>query len=259
MRLTGAFKLVDPCAEVKRALWLVLCAFGSVSSFADEASSRAYLKEQIERALPHVTVHRVSRSEVPSLFEIELRERGAIIYATDDASYIIAGDLYAVHNDGAINLTESRRETWRQSVLERLDSADLITFAPVSASRAIVYAFTDVDCSYCRSMHRDMHSINQHGVEVRYLAYPRAGAISSVGSYDKMVTVWCSNDRREALSQAKLGLPLPSQSCENPVASHFDLGESLGVEGTPTLFSSSGHLIEGYDSVEKLIDELGLQ
>lgn len=243
---------------MKRTLWFVLCAFGSIGALADDASAREYLREQIERALPHVVVHRVSRSEVPRVFEIELEEKGAIIYATDDASYIFAGDLYAVHSDGATNLTESRREAWRRGVFRRLATEDLIIFSPTQPSRVIIYAFTDVDCSYCQRMHRDMHLINEHGVEVRYLAYPRAGAVSSVGSYDKMVTVWCSKDRREALSQAKLGRSLAPQSCESPVANHFNLGESLGVEGTPTMFSASGHLIEGYESVEKLIEELGL-
>ena len=35
---------------------------------------------------------------------------------------------------------------------------------------------TDVlnDCGYCRKLHREISQLNDFGIEVRYLAYPRA-------------------------------------------------------------------------------------
>ncbi|HAH80198.1 MAG TPA: protein-disulfide isomerase, partial [Gammaproteobacteria bacterium] len=44
---------------------------------------------------------------------------------------------------------------------------------------------TDVDCGYCRKLHNEMAQINELGIEVRYLAYPRAGVDSD--THDKMV------------------------------------------------------------------------
>ena len=48
--------------------------------------------------------------------------------------------------------------------------------------------FTDIDCGYCRKLHKEVPELNRLGVAVRYLAYPRAG-IGSI-SYDKAVSAW---------------------------------------------------------------------
>ena len=52
--------------------------------------------------------------------------------------------------------------------------------------------------------------LNAMGVEVRYLAYPRAGLESE--SYYKIATAWCADDPNEALTDFKNGKASPLRS-----------------------------------------------
>ena len=88
------------------------------------------------------------------------------------------------------------------------------------------------------------------GIEVRYLAYPRGGA--EADSYDKMLSVWCSDDRKKSLTQAKNGQNLPAGDCDSPVLAHHALGNELGISGTPALIFPDGTVIPGYMDADRL-------
>jgi thiol:disulfide interchange protein DsbC len=76
------------------------------------------------------------------------------------------------------------------------------------------------------------------------MAFPRTGVDTE--SYYKAVTVWCSGDRRAALTEAKRGETLPRKTCDNPVRAHMAVADKLGVDATPTLILEDGSLVSGY-------------
>jgi len=122
--------------------------------------------------------------------------------------------------------------------------------------KAHITVFTDVDCVYCRMLHKEVSQLNDFGVTVRYLAYPRSGIGSE--SYQKMVSVWCSDDPKEWLSEAKLGKKIPENKCVNPVADQFSLGNEVGVRGTPSIVLGDGTFVPGYLPAVELVKRLGL-
>ena len=84
--------------------------------------------------------------------------------------------------------------------------------------------------------------------------FPRNG-ITSAG-YTKAVSVWCSSDRKDALTRAKNGETLESGNCENPVVAQFELGQKLGVNGTPAILTEDGNLMPGYLPAKQLAQQL---
>jgi thiol:disulfide interchange protein DsbC len=82
------------------------------------------------------------------------------------------------------------------------------------------------------------------------MAFPRSGPGSE--SYNKAVSVWCSKDKQQALTDSKMGMEIAQVSCENPVAKHFEAGRKMGVTGTPALFLENGELLPGYVPPKKL-------
>ncbi|MFX6823326.1 thioredoxin fold domain-containing protein, partial [Acinetobacter baumannii] len=74
------------------------------------------------------------------------------------------------------------------------------------------------------------------GIEIRYAFWPRSGP--DTPSWYRAEAVWCSADRRAALTQAKQGVDIPTtkKACDNPVQREYDLGLQLGIRGTPALF-----------------------
>ncbi|MCP6280747.1 thioredoxin fold domain-containing protein, partial [Klebsiella pneumoniae] len=74
------------------------------------------------------------------------------------------------------------------------------------------YVFTDADCGYCRKFHSEIDEMNALGIEVRYLPWPRNEQTMPI-----MEKIWCSSDRKKALTDAKLGMPINAPTCSNPV------------------------------------------
>ena len=116
--------------------------------------------------------------------------------------------------------------------------------------------FTDIDCGYCRKLHREIPQLNEMGIEVSYLAYPRAGIGSQ--SYSKYVSAWCAEDKLGALTLAKNGQEIPAKNCDNPIAAQYELGQQMGISGTPAIVLEDGRLIPGYLNAQKLANALGV-
>jgi len=58
--------------------------------------------------------------------------------------------------------------------------------------------------------------------------------------------VWCAKDQQNAMTMAKAGEPVDPQQCDNPIASHYQAGQTAGVTGTPALVLDNGTLMPGY-------------
>ena len=129
----------------------------------------------------------------------------------------------------------------------------MIVFSP-DAPKHTITVFTDVECGYCRKLHSEIEQINKLGVRVRYMAYPRSGP--GTPDWVKMESVWCSTDRKAAITQAKQDKEVKAATCATPVAKQYALGEQFGVRGTPAIFTNAGDYIGGYLPPQQLIEQL---
>jgi thiol:disulfide interchange protein DsbC len=168
---------------------------------------------------------------------------------------VFTGDLYNVpsHN----NLTEAHRRVLREKLIDSIPESQMVIFSPPQPKYTVT-VFTDVDCAYCRELHRQIAEYNRLGVRVRYIFYPRTGP--NTESWHKAEQVWCSADRKSALTRAKLGEPLTAKACgPNPVQREYELGRAMGLEGTPGIIASNGAMVGGYLPPQALVDELAQQ
>ena len=236
------------------AIWAgsVLAA---VHCIADDESAMDEFKARFEALDTGLTVQSVQPSNVPGLYEVMVE--GGTLYVTKDARYLIAGSLYEARGGALVNLTEQKQAVERRRVVAEIDPARTIAFAPDGGTLASVVVFTDTDCGYCRKLHQEIAGYNERGIEVRYLAFPRAGIGSP--TYDKMVSAWCAEDPRGALTALKRGEGVPERYCEDhPVGVQFELGQSLGIEGTPSIILPDGTMLPGYAPPDQLAAVLGL-
>jgi len=204
---------------------------------------------------PDLEVVSVSESGIDGVVLVELAG-GALLYGTSDGRHVIEGSLYRLGDGGIVNLTEQRRAVKRRELLAEIDAEDLVIFSPDEPPKASVAIFTDVDCGYCRQLHMEMDEINALGIEVRYLAFPRAGPGSR--SYEKIVSAWCAKDAQQAITELKMGRSIPDRSCANPVMEQYALGQAMGVTGTPAIITEDGTLLPGYLPAAELAAALGL-
>lgn len=204
-------------------------------------------------SIPGVKKEDVRSTPVAGVFEVR---RGAdIVYMSGDGQYVFTGDLYNVasHN----NLTEAHRRVLRQKLIDAIPESQMVIFSPPQPKYTVT-VFTDVDCAYCRELHRQIADYNRLGVRVRYIFYPRSGP--NTESWRKAEQVWCSADRKSALTRAKLGQVLDAKPCgATPVAQEYALGKAIGLEGTPGIVASNGAMVGGYLPPQALVEELAQQ
>jgi thiol:disulfide interchange protein DsbC len=217
--------------------------------------NEAAIKLKIISHVPKIEVFSISQSVVPGLYEIDTN--GGMIYMTLDGNYFVEGDLYTFTDTSIKNLTEARMDKKRAEALAKLNPKEMIIFSPPKDKiKATITVFTDIDCGYCRKLHSGMKEMNDLGIEVRYLAFPRAGLGSS--SYNKFVSAWCADNQQEALTKAKAGEEIPAKTCDNPVAKQYQEGQTIGVHGTPAIILSDGRLLPGYAPPVELAKMIGV-
>jgi thiol:disulfide interchange protein DsbC len=227
-----------------------LC-FQSSASFADMTAEKA-IRSTINSTFPDIEITGIKKSPVNGLYEVLLGPE--LVYATSDGRYVLQGDLIDMQHKR--NLSEEQRSVGRMKILSGISSDEYIEYSPAERKHT-VYVFTDIDCGYCRKLHRDMPELNRRGIAVRYLAFPRAGISSATSK--QMDSVWCASNRQKAMNEAKQGMKVSKNKCESPVARQFALGQDMGVRGTPAIFTEKGDSISGYLPPDKLLQALNTQ
>lgn len=214
------------------------------------------LRKALEVPSMGLQVESVTTSDIAGLYEVQFAN-GPMVYATPDGSFFLLGDLFAVKPDGYVNLAEKRRDGDRMKKMAAVAKDDMIIFSPEGEPRAYINVFTDVTCFYCQKLHKEVPELNKRGVEVRYLAYPRAGAGSD--GFKQLASAWCAADPQTTLTKLKNKKAVPENVCaDNPIEAQYQLGQQLGVRGTPAIVTEDGQMIPGYQSADDLMVTLGL-
>lgn len=219
--------------------WLALTLIGiGAAAFAAEDAVTAH--QQLKQRFPEIRPEHITPSPIPGLFELRIGPQ--IAYVSADGRYLVRGDIIDVKSDS--NISEDRRRAARIAAIDDLGDAQMVVFSPTKVKHTIS-VFTDVDCGYCRKLHREMDQYLAQGIRVRYLFFPRSGP--NTESWTKAEQVWCSDDRNGALTKSKRGEVLTTKACSpTPVQRHYSLGMTLGVQGTPAIVTDRGEVLPGY-------------
>jgi thiol:disulfide interchange protein DsbC len=213
-----------------------------------ESGANAAIKERLAKVMPGAEPDSVSKSPVNGLYEVVFGPQ--VVYMSEDGRYFMKANIIDLETDE--NLTEKRRSSAIQSSLAEVGDKNMITFGEKSKHQVTV--FTDIDCGYCRKLHQEMDAYNKAGIQIRYLFYPRAGLGSP--SFDKAVSVWCADDQKKAMTQAKDGKKVAEKKCDNPIIDHMRLADLMGINGTPAMILPDGELLPGYVPAAKLSEYL---
>jgi thiol:disulfide interchange protein DsbC len=234
--------------QFSRICLLLLAVSLSGVSLA-ESSSREAITKSLSSVFPGTTPSEINPSPMDGVSEVLIGPR--LFYITNDGKYLLQGSLIEIATRKDIG--EERRNAIRLAAVNDLGEENMIVF-PAKDSRHTITVFTDIDCGYCRKLHNEIDQFNAHGITVRYLAFPRSGI--GAPSYDKAVSVWCEKDRQAAMTRAKAGETLPKADCDNPVKEEYELGQLIGVQGTPAIVLEDGTLLPGYVPAAKLAKAL---
>ncbi len=216
-------------------------------------SPEARVREVLRGLDPRIQVDHVGPAPLPGFREVIAG--GQVVYVSDDGKYLLQGSLLDVAKRK--DLSEAAMARLRGEVLKGIPMADRIVYSPAGTPKHRVVVLTDIECGYCRKFHTEIGEHLKRGIQVEYLAFPRAGLGSA--DYRKMVSVWCADDRRKALTDAKRDRAVPSKTCKTPVDMQYRAGQRMGLTGTPMILTEDGRMLGGYlppDALEQRLRAL---
>ena len=252
LALLGAFSL-SACAQQPEAAGAeavpapAASPAEKVETVPGTAEDRARLA--IESINPNVVIDRIDPAPLPGFREVIVS--GQVLYVSDDGKYLLQGNLFDV--EAKRDLSQSGLAKVRRALVAGIPRADRIVFAPANPKHTVT-VFTDIECGYCRKLHQDIAEYNKRGIAIEYVAFPRMGL--GTEDYRTMVSVWCSPDRRKAITDAKEGKRIPSRTCPNPVAEQYAIGQRAGLTGTPMIIAEDGTQMPGYMPPDALLATL---
>jgi thiol:disulfide interchange protein DsbC len=222
-----------------------MLAASPLATGADDAELQA-VRERVVKEFDIVGPEHVNPSPVDGWYTIQ---KGTIVaYVSGDGRYLLQGDL--IDLEAQVNLTEIARDDARREMIAGLGDERVISFAPEHVKHRIT-VFTDVGCTYCRRMHNEIDQYLAAGIEVRYVLYPRNGPGSP--DWHESEKVWCAPDRNTALTAAKRDQPFQTAACDaGIIQANYQLGQDVGLTGTPAIVLDDGTMIGGYVPADML-------
>ncbi len=226
------------------ALWICLVSI-STAGVALAADDHPAIRNALNGIMPGSAPDKIQASPIAGLFEVTFGPQ--VFYLSEDGRFMVQGHVFDIA--ARKDLTETRQGELRNTAIDKLGEENMLTF-PAKNPKHTVTVFTDIDCGYCRKLHDEIKQTNDLGITVRYLFFPRSGP--NTESYYKAETVWCSDNRQQALTDAKNGKDLPRKTCKNPIDQHMALVEALGLQGTPAIIMEDGRMVPGYMPAKQL-------
>lgn len=207
----------------------------------------AALQEKLIKINVSTPITSVHATAMPDIYLVKLQGMPPV-FTDKTGSYLIQGEIISLATEQSFSVSDRAIADIAKDTLMGVNPDEMIIFSPQGTPKTTLYVFTDPTCHYCQLLHKDIDQLTAAGIEVRYLAWPR-----SEQSIAPTKAVWCSSDRKQALTDAMQGKMPTTKSCDDPVDRHSELGVSLGVNGTPAVFTSAGERIGGYAPPDELI------
>lgn len=232
-----------PKRAAAAVLSLAVLSFGAHAAASKTEVER--ITSAVNESLGASGVKVMSVTDLPfvaGLFEVVVNHNGTkkIIYTNASGSHLILGEL--LESKSMVNITEAR--------LDKLNAINFEKDLPLGLALKSVYGtgsrkiavFEDPNCGYCKRFRKETLAKLQDTTVYTYV-YPVLGK----DSIDKAQKVMCATDKAKMWDDWMLKdqSPTGTGNCNPPIEALVNLGRSMGVAGTPTVFFQDGTRVSG--------------
>lgn len=206
----------------------------------------------------------------PEIDLSQLRDRGSYL----DYKGTQVMKLGYNEQGGRKSLSESRedRASFAKRIIEQGDRFSFV-YPAKGDEKARVVVFTDPTCPYCQRLHKDVEKIQEQGVTVHYIMFPRALArgYNDLGAQQVLAAfeyAWCSKTPAKALDEVYnngvsgyVATSCSSQDQERidfPYSAHYFMVQLAGISATPVTITEDGREIKGYRDIGNYLSQIGI-
>jgi thiol:disulfide interchange protein DsbC len=216
---------------------VLLAGLMTITACAETADEAAVKKLVEPRLGEEVKVDSVTKTPYAGLFEV--RVGGDILYTDAAAKYLFVGRVIDAKTNK--DFTKARIDDINKIKFSDLPLDSALKMVKGGGKRVIV-VFEDPNCGYCKRFRQTLSGMDNITV------YTFMYNILAEDSMIKSKNIWCSADRNKAWDEWMLNgkqAAVAPDNCETPNEKIFNLGRSLRVTGTPTIFFTDGTRIPG--------------
>lgn len=216
------------------AVCLSALVFPSVAMADAETDA---IKESLQKRYPATKILEVNESPMPGVYEVVLGKN--IVFTNAEGRYFLFGHMFDMQAQR--DMTAEKKESLRKIDWADLDLSKALTFVKGKGQREIA-VFSDPDCPYCRRIEAELDKLDN--VKIHLFPYPLA---MHKDAERKASIVLCSKDPKKAWKDMMLKgkEPVGKDACRKQVTESVEVGQKIGVSGTPTIISKHGRQLSG--------------
>ncbi len=246
---------IFPLCSIVTLLSLFLSFEIQAKAALENDKNREQSQSQIERKLTELF-----GPETP--FSVEkfdqqlylVQSQGQTFFSSADGRYLMLGKV--IDTIQKVDISEIAQQKLRKSLIQQIPRSALLSYQAKNQQHVIT-VFTDIDCPFCRRLHRQINTLNANGITVDYVMVPRGKSGSK--AYTKTAQVLCASNPQSAMNQAMhTGSFSDSENrlCDGNLPIQQKLAQQFGFAHTPTILLSNGEAIPGYIKADQLIERL---
>lgn len=244
---------------MKKTLLVIITAmaalvFGQAFAASNDSAKGQTTEEtailaSLNKKYPNTKITSIRKAEMGDLYEVVVGRN--IAYVDKDTNYFMFGHIFDM-------------TTQRDLTKERMDEVAKVDFYSLPLDKAIkivkgdggngkrVFAlFTDPECPFCKRLEQQsIPGIDNYTMYVFLFPIPQLHP----AAMSKAVAIWCSKNRAAAYHEALTeGIDETKvKPCKTPLDEIQALGQSLQVQGTPTLIRVDGARLPGAAPADQL-------
>lgn len=189
---------------------------------------------------------------------------GNVFYITSDGKYIIKGTALEINSDGFSMVEKQNQSLKNQNLIYAIDKNYLISYGNNlnQHSKTDIFVLTDYTCPFCKKFHeKTLPELIKNNINVHYIPFARnPNNKKALINFEKIFCKSKTNDEKKKMLDYAFENnmnDLNLNDCKSD--SYFGivaLSEMFDAIGTPTIMTSSGVNLGGYQEAETLLRKL---
>ena len=228
-----------------KILAIVLTVIATTAHAGQSESKLEAIGNKLRALYPATQFNEIRPSQFEGMYEVVMGKN--VGYTDGEGRYFLFGHVFDMQTRQ--DLTQQRIDELNKVNFSELPLKDAIKEVRGKGQRKLV-VFSDPDCPYCKKLEQELPQLDN--VTIYTFPLPLEGLHPDAPR--KAKSIWCSAKRQSAWHDYLVSnkQPTANTDCANPIDRNIQLGQKLGINGTPTLVAEDGRVMPGAASAEQI-------
>lgn len=221
------------------------------------------IKNKLSKIDPSFVEYDVEDANFNNLYRVS--KGSEILYTDKNVTYLIFGKVVKVDKNNFLSsIEEEKIKKEKLDILNKYDKTEFVKYAAKGEKKISIYVFSDITCPICKRFHQYVDILNENGIEINYIPFPRNG-LTDTKTVQSLKKIYCSENPQEEFT---LAFNKPTEYLNNTkveeticekaynINKFYNYADELKIIGTPAIFTENGAYISGFTDIQTLTKKL---